>query len=104
MSEHKIPFFHSGIYKRKVNKVILPPNPQKAQQMEQIEAKAEREHLNSPPGLQFSLVVEGWVLEQVHGEGTISSAGPWAGSKGSPSDSTPLGGLNHPCHPRSTSL
>lgn len=52
MSECKIPFFHSGIYKTKINKVILPQNLQRAQQMQLMEGKAEGERLHSPPGLQ----------------------------------------------------
>lgn len=59
MSECKIPFFHSGIYKRKINKVILPPNLQRAWQMEQKEVKAEGGHPDFPPGLQSLLVAEG---------------------------------------------
>lgn len=69
MSECKIPFFHSGIYKRKINKVILPPNLQGAQQMQQTagrqrEGKAAGFHSCSQ---ECSLVVEGQVSEQVHG-------------------------------------
>ena len=66
MSECKIPFFHSGIYKRKINKVILPPNLQRAQQMQCIKGR-QREGPSSPPGLRsFSLVAENQELRQVH--------------------------------------
>lgn len=37
MSECNIPFFHSSIYKRKINKVILPKNLQGVQQIEHTE-------------------------------------------------------------------
>ena len=66
MSECKIPFFHSGIYKRKINKVILPPNLQTAQQMQCIKGR-QREGPSSPPGLRsFSLVAENQELQQGH--------------------------------------
>lgn len=52
MSECKISFFHSGIYKRKINKVILPPNLQGAQQIQHTEeGKVEGGCLDSLAGL-----------------------------------------------------
>lgn len=68
MSECKIPFFHSGIYKRKINKVILPPNLQGAQQMQQT---AGRQREGKASGFlscsqKCSLMVEGQVSERVH--------------------------------------
>ena len=76
MSECKIPFSRSGIYKRKINKVILPPNLQRAQQMQCIKGR-QREGPSSPPGLRsFSPVADSQVLQQVH-RGTLLPAGPW---------------------------
>ena len=74
MSECKIPFFHSGIYKRKINKVILPPNLQTAQQMQCIKGR-QREGPSSPPGLRsFSLVAENQELQLA-----TSQLKKWAG-------------------------
>lgn len=54
-------------YLQKINKALLPLNPQGAQQMHRIEVKAEEGCLDSPPGLQkSSLVAERQVSEQVH--------------------------------------
>lgn len=69
MSECKIPFFHSDIYKRKINKVILPPNLQGAQQMQQTAGRQKEGQASGFPSCsqECSLVVEGQVSEQVHG-------------------------------------
>lgn len=96
MSECKIPFSRSGIYKRKINKVILPPNLQRAQQMQCIKGR-QREGPSSPPGLRsFSPVADSQVLQQVH-RGTLLPAGPWAGSQRTPQTPHPTSAPPIPC-------